>query len=212
MRIYIDNADMNIVRIKAWGNQPRPANTALAEADSKYDDLFLILKRIYGRGKTTYIYERKRTRSYRRIAINVPDPLFEEYKGQYLVYYKDSGLVTWNPVKPHLELTTDAKDVLLPFNGLPDVKADGKSSCKILVQKYNSVGIPLQRGQDNDIIEFETTAGTLSSNSERMFMGKCFVTLTTDMDRFNKQVQVIAKMGSIEGSIILQFAPASLYE
>ena len=212
MKIYIDNVDMNIVKIKAWGDSVRPSNTIVAESESKYDELFKIMDRVLQQGEPTYIYVHKGVRQFKKTAIFVNDPLYTEYEGQYLVYNKSNSEVLLNPVKPSIQLTTDATDVVKPFNNLPDIKADGKSSCIITVTKYNSLGVPLLRSKDRDVIQFSTTNGTLSVSSTNLVSGRCHVTLTSSVEVISKQVEIRASMGSIEGTIIIQFAPPSAYE
>lgn len=211
MKIYIDNKDLNVVKIKAFSDMKQPANTTELVIGDEYDDLFSIMKRMIDGVRTTYYYKRIAPRKFKRIPVEIHDYELDVYKGQYLVYYKDSGKVDWNPVKPQLRLSTDAEDVVAPFDGMPDLKANGKSSCKIWANKYNSVGIPLTRGKDNDLVTFTVTRGSLSESSVRMVNGECYTTLTSSLENISRQVEVKAKMGDIEESLILQFAPSSAY-
>ena len=62
-----------------------------------------------------------------------------------------------------MELTTDATDTESPYDGVPDIPADGTTTCKVIIEIKNPDG---SRNTDADCtVILETTGGTLSQIS-----------------------------------------------
>jgi hypothetical protein len=80
-----------------------------------------------------------------------------------------------------LELTTDAPDIS-PYNGIPEIPADGHSTATIFIRKKSPSGEPLTGDEDNDLIVLHTTRGTLSHRQVRLHHGQAQVTLRSSTD------------------------------
>lgn len=80
-----------------------------------------------------------------------------------------------------LELTTDAPDIS-PYNGVPEIPADGHSTASIFIRKKSPSGELLAGEEDNDLIVLHTTRGTLSQRQVRLQHGQAQVTLRSSTD------------------------------
>lgn len=202
MKFYIDNTEDDIVRIKGWGDINPPVRSQTIELcpnkiEKKKMRIFEILKH---EGDT------------RRPWCNISPEIFQENKGKFLVFYKEYGIIDWNPTQPYIKVSVDIEDTLIPYDGIPDMVADGSNYCYINVKKYSSTGNILNRSKDNNLIEFKATSGTLEENKKRMTLGECRVKLITDKVYKTRQVKITAFMGEKSDSIVIQFAPRDLYE
>jgi len=109
-----------------------------------------------------------------------------------------------------LELTTDAEDTYDPYDGIPDIPADGVSSCTITVKKKDRLGNYKTSESDNDQIDIRATKGALSTLRTNLVNGEAAITLTSLIETC---VSVVDVWGSAEGSplsrktIQIQFAP-----
>ena len=107
---------------------------------------------------------------------------------------------------PRIELTTDAVDTADPINGIPDIPADGTSSCSIIIKKRDRAGNYLTDVGDNDTIDLECSRGKLSALRINIVNGEASVTLTSIAETCVSEVK--AKVEGMEPVIIrIQFAP-----
>jgi len=105
-----------------------------------------------------------------------------------------------------IELTTDAIDTADPINGIPDIPADGASSCTILIKKKDQAGNYLTDISDNDTIDLECTRGKLSVLRIDLVNGEASLTLTSIAETCVSEVKAIAD-GMEPVTIQIQFAP-----
>lgn len=109
--------------------------------------------------------------------------------------------------RTYLALTTDATDTADPINGIPDIPADGTSSCTISIQKKNGADDSDMTGaEDNETVDLETSRGKLSSLRVQLANGAAQVTLTSVPETCVTGVTAKAD-GLTQGSIQIQFAP-----
>ena len=107
-------------------------------------------------------------------------------------------VVVEEPEAYGLSLISDAPDVH-PVDGIPEIKADGKSFTTITVQKISQEGKPLRRDADNDQLYLRTDHGILHSadgkeeiNSVKLKRGKASFHLTSEKNKRVATVQVIS--------------------
>lgn len=111
-----------------------------------------------------------------------------------------------------IELTTDAKDSYQPHEGIPDIPADGESTCSIIIKKKNAFGEYCTSKADNDQIDIDCTRGSLSTLRINLIKGTATIKLTSIKETCLSTVSVY---GSDKNSplnkqqITIQFAPTS---
>jgi hypothetical protein len=95
-----------------------------------------------------------------------------------------------------LAMSCDAPDAH-PVDGIPEIKADGKSFTTISVQKINEQGEPQQSKNDNDQLFLRTDFGALFSedgkeaiNSIKLKKGQAAFRLVSETNRRIASVQV----------------------
>jgi len=105
-----------------------------------------------------------------------------------------------------LELSTDATDTADPINGIPDIPADGTSTCTIFIKKKDLFGNYLTSSEDNDTIYLTNTRGKLSSLKVNLVNGQAQVTLQSIPETC---VSIVEAKGEnlISARIQIQFAP-----
>lgn len=107
----------------------------------------------------------------------------------------------------HYEISTDATDSYSPYDGIPDITADGISSCTITITKKKNDGTT-DTSDDTTVVTFLTTRGSLDSLQETMTNGVATVTLTSVAE-----TTIATVTAQIEGeedlTIDIQFAPGS---
>lgn len=108
--------------------------------------------------------------------------------------------------QPILEMTTDAADSADPINGIPDIPADGASSCSISVRKKDRAGNYLTDASDNDTVDLECTRGKLSDLRIDLVNGEASVSLTSIAETCVSEVKAAAE-GMEPVTIQIQFAP-----
>jgi hypothetical protein len=102
----------------------------------------------------------------------------------------DKGAVTGierKPQPPKITLTTDAKDT--DGDGMPELKADGKSSATISIEIRTPEGTLMKKAVD---LRINTTAGRLSDRRLSTKSGKASVDLTASTDTVTVTVSVEA--------------------
>lgn len=111
-----------------------------------------------------------------------------------------------------IELSTDAEDTHEPYDGIPDIPADGSSSCAITIKKVDRQGNYHTDASDDDQIDIRCTRGSLNLLRTNLVNGEAVVDLTSVQETCVSNVEV---WGSAEGSklgkesIKIQFAPVS---
>jgi len=165
-----------------------------------------------GDGETTEFTVKRNNEATLREAIEVhelTDP--EDYSivmGQVSMHCNlDAGFQTRAEYLAlfELEASTDATDTYDPYDGVPDIPADGVSTCTITVKKKDLAGNYLTGAGDDDTVEFDTSRGALSDLRKDMVNGEVSVTL-----RSVQETCVATVTANIEGascSIMIQFAP-----
>lgn len=108
---------------------------------------------------------------------------------------------------PHrLEITTDAVDTADPINGMPDIQADGISTCTITIKKVANDNSYLTGAEDDDIIEIRTTKGELSALRVNLVNGSADVILTSIAT--TSVAEIFASASGLKSAYIqIQFAP-----
>lgn len=110
-------------------------------------------------------------------------------------------------LQPVLNLFTDAKDSYYPYSGVPDIPADGESSCNIYI---------LCVYKDSDIVEedrniiLKTTNGKLDKLLVTLKNGFGVVKLTSSTDTCITKITAYPEEdnGEVEDGIIrIQFSP-----
>lgn len=111
-----------------------------------------------------------------------------------------------------LEVTTDAEDTYQPYDNIPDIPADGTSTCSIIVKKKDRNGNYKTDETDNDQIDIRCTRGSLDALRTNLVNGEATITLTSVSETCISTIEV---WGSGEGSTLrkktieIQFAPVS---
>ena len=104
------------------------------------------------------------------------------------------------------EISTDAEDTYDPYDGVPDIPANGTSSCTITITAKDRAGDT--KDDDTTVVIFKSTRGSLSSLTETMSDGVCSVDLTSVAE-----TTVATVTAEIEGqrplTIDIQFAPVT---
>lgn len=110
-------------------------------------------------------------------------------------------------IKPLLRLTTNAKDTTSPYDGYPDIPADGKSQAKIFIEKILPGGSPCSTSKDNDELYIKTERGKLSDLKLKLVKGKAEFTIQSVPETVITTITVFDPKNQIEkGQIVLQFA------
>ena len=124
-----------------------------------------------------------------------------------LIYGGDPGDYTEQHYNNYLELTTDATDTADPVDGIPDIPADGVSSCTITIQKKNGeTDADMVAAGDDDTVTLTNTRGALSVLQVDLVNGTADVTLTSVAETCISDI-VASADGLDSGSIQIQFAP-----
>ena len=105
-----------------------------------------------------------------------------------------------------LELTTDAIDSSSPIDGIPDITANGTSTCTITVTKKDADGNVVAGA--TDVITLETSRGRLDELQKALASGSVSFTLTSAQETCIANLKAVsAEENVLEGSIYIQFAP-----
>jgi len=140
----------------------------------------------------------------RNIDIELPSYAFAT---EYLKY--DESLNSFEVVsREALDITTDATDSYQPYDGVPDIEANGTSSCTIFFKKKDSDGNYLTGDDDDDQIDVECSRGLLSAIRVNLVSGEAQVTLISAPETCVSNL-VATMGGSCRGEIKIQFAPVS---
>lgn len=105
------------------------------------------------------------------------------------------------PIRPKIYLTTDAQDA--DGDGLPELLADGMAQATIFAEVKDRGGKPLEQ---DAMLLFKTTGGTLSARKVRTEGGKASVKLTSSVETIAVTVTASAE-GIDGGSLVLEFVP-----
>lgn len=111
-----------------------------------------------------------------------------------------------------LELTTDAEDTYQPYDGIPDIPADGTSSCSIFIKKVDREGNYHTDESDNDQVDIRCSRGSINALRVNLVNGEASVTLTSVTETCISNVEAWgSEYGSKLGkqTIDIQFAPVS---
>ena len=110
-------------------------------------------------------------------------------------------------IKPLLKLTTKATETTSPYDGYPDIPADGKSEAKIFIEKILPGGSPCNSTKDNEELYIKTERGKLSALKVKLVHGKAEFKLQSVPETVITTITVFDPNEQIEkGQIILQFA------
>jgi hypothetical protein len=118
------------------------------------------------------------------------------------------GLVAVEPPDV-LELTTDATDSVTPFNGIPDIPADGSEEATFTVRKRSGVdGAELTRPEDDNELHIRTSFPVdISSNAIQLVDGVTAFTIRGSGVKGVVDVSVYDPQGrTVPTSKKLQFA------
>jgi len=107
-----------------------------------------------------------------------------------------------------IELTTDATDTHQPYDGIPDIPANGTSTCNIFIKKKDPYGNYMTDPGDNDQIELENTRGSLSAIQTNLVDGEATIVLTSIAETCISEITATGE-DLKEGEIQIQFAPTS---
>jgi len=108
----------------------------------------------------------------------------------------------------HIELTTDATDDSDPIDGIPDIPADGSSSCTVFIKKMSGHGNYLTGSEHNDQIDLRASRGRLNDLRVNLVNGEAQVTLTSVAETCVSKVHAHSDTIDYEDSEIeIQFAP-----
>ena len=119
----------------------------------------------------------------------------------------DSELVAFlNPSK--ISLSTNATDSVSPFDGIPDISADGVATASIDLQKKDKDDNDMTSAGDNDTIHLSTDGGSLSTISINFVNGAASVTLTSSTETKCATIRAWDPNGKlVEDTIQIQFRP-----
>lgn len=110
-------------------------------------------------------------------------------------------------IKPILKITTDAKDTISPYDGYPDIPADGKSIANIYIQKVLPGGTPCKTSSDNDILYIQTDRGKLSTLKIQLEQGRGQFSIQSVPETILANILVYDPNNQIEsGHFTIQFA------
>jgi len=87
-----------------------------------------------------------------------------------------------NKTKYYLEVTTDAVDSGAPIDGIPDIVANGVSTCTITVKKKDKNGDVVTDATDT-ISAALSNGGSLDSYSKALVSGEITFTLTSEAQK-----------------------------
>jgi len=102
-----------------------------------------------------------------------------------------------------LEITTDAQDTSDPYDGIPDIPADGTSQCTLYIKVKNKSGDYLQLNTETIL---ESTRGRLSSLKVNLTNGVGEVSLLSAKETCVSTITASASR-IIPGDIKIQFSP-----
>jgi len=132
--------------------------------------------------------------------------------GDFVEITYDGGSLSVLDNMRFIELTTDAEDTHQPYDGIPDIPADGTSQCNIFIKKKKRDGSYCTESSDDDQIDISCTRGKLNIIRTNLVNGEATVILTSISETC---VSTIYALGSSEGSFLdqgeieIQFAPTS---
>ena len=208
MKIYIEQSADNVVDIVDWGAEiDQPADTDVVDNVDGFNDQFELDQRIrYNAGGSRWD------------AMNDEDvPFYTEtayvtrFTGRQLLYEKDTGIVYFAKAADEnicLELTTDATDTADPIDGIPDIEANGISTCTITIKKVNGLGEYMTDAADDDTIDLKCTRGNLSALRVDLVNGEASVTLTSTTETCVSGIYAESQEEAVnEAKIQIQFAP-----
>ena len=104
-----------------------------------------------------------------------------------------------------LELTTDATDTADPIDGIPDISADGVSSCTLYIKKKSKLGNYLTGASHTDQIDLSCTRGKLSAIRVNLVNGEAEITFTSVAETCVSDI--VANSEDMSATIQIQFAP-----
>jgi len=121
------------------------------------------------------------------------------------IYAGEVSRTEWLAVAT-FEISTDAIDSYQPYDGIPDIPANGTSSCTITVTAKDRAGDT--KDDDTTVVVFKTTRGSLSSLQVTMTDGVAETDLTSVTE-----TTIATVTAEIEGeeplTIDIQFAPTT---
>lgn len=121
--------------------------------------------------------------------------------------YDESKNKIVKKIIPELKISTDAKDTVSPYDGYPDIPADGKSEATIYVQKVLPGGTYCNKASDNETLYIQTNRGKLSDLKIQLEKGKGQFKLTSIPETILATVSIFDPNGKIKrGEIVIQFA------
>ena len=107
-----------------------------------------------------------------------------------------------------IKLTTTATDTVVPFDGVPDIVADGVSTATINLQKKDKDDNDLTSAGDNETIYLSTDGGSLSAISVNLVNGAASVTLTSSIETKCALIKAWASDDSLTSdTLLIQFRP-----
>jgi len=110
-------------------------------------------------------------------------------------------------LKPILILTTDARDTVQPYDGYPDIPANGVSEATIYIQKSFLGGDPCAKDSDNEELIIETSRGKLSNLKVKLKKGKASFKVKSVPETVLATITVFDPSGTIDpAKIVIQFA------
>jgi hypothetical protein len=105
------------------------------------------------------------------------------------------------PTPPRIDLTTDTPDT--DDDGLPELVADGKSKATIMAELKDATG---KLFEQDLMLTFRTTGGTLSTRKVMTKGGKVTLELTSSVETISVTVSASAE-GVNDGSLSFEFMP-----
>ena len=122
------------------------------------------------------------------------------------IYNEKSGKIE-QKMRPYLILKTTAKDTVSPYDGYPDIPADGESKALIKIQKMYPGDNPAVETSDSDEIHIKTSRGKLSDLKLQLKKGRGQFYLTSVPESVVATVEAYDPRSKIKrGRIQIQFA------
>ena len=107
----------------------------------------------------------------------------------------------------HIHLSTDATDTYDPFDGIPDIVANGTSYCTIDIKMMHN-DETVDTGDDTTVVDIDASRGLLSAIRVTLSSGVASVTLTSVAETCISDIT--ARVGGIiVDTIKIQFAPGA---
>lgn len=202
MKLYTEISSNDKVKIVDFGELSSiPENTELHETSKHVSQIFTTYKHIQilnEEGKYAGLLD--------SAMFDTDDERYVRFNGVDLVYYKSIDLVTWDTTVLNFsfEITTDATDTHSPYEGVPDIDADGTDYCTITITQKDYKGDILS---EDKTVYVECSRGKLSALSVDLVNGVGTVTLTSVSETCISVVEVRDELGGeVFGFIEIQFA------